>query len=228
MCRSTSGVDLEVLHVFGSIIKNLSSEDEEKHRKAMEASEKFIKVKQNVVTTRNKYDKTSFEQQQANEQEQFLKGIELDVKERAERRKKSETDAEVLKSKGNKAFKSGRCQEAIDCYTEAIKLVKYFPALYTNRAQAYIKLKNYDAAIDDCKWAIRIDEKCVKAYVHCGRALQKKACFSEAISLFKKGEEIDPKQKDVIAGRINDFNIYFLSVRELVSSAGNSNGRVTQ
>jgi tetratricopeptide (TPR) repeat protein len=57
------------------------------------------------------------------------------VKERAERRKKSETDAEVLKSKGNKAFKLGRYQEAIDCYTEAIKLVKYFPALYTNRAQ---------------------------------------------------------------------------------------------
>ena len=71
--------------------------------------------------------------------EQFLKGLELDVKERAERRKKNEADAEVLKSKGNKEFKSGYYQEAIDCYTEAIKLVKYFPALYTNRAQVSCK-----------------------------------------------------------------------------------------
>lgn len=67
--------------------------------------------------------------------EQFLKGLELDAKERAERRKRNEADVEVLKSKGNKAFKSGRYQEAINCYTEAITLVKYFPALYTNRAQ---------------------------------------------------------------------------------------------
>ncbi|XP_028401587.1 tetratricopeptide repeat protein 12-like isoform X2 [Dendronephthya gigantea] len=133
----------------------------------------------------------------------FMRGIELDAKERGERMKKNEADAETLKSKGNKEFKSCRYQEAIDCYTAAIKLVKYFPALYTNRAQAYIKLDKFDAAIDDCKWAMKIDEKCVKAYVHCGRALQKKRLFSEAISFFKKGEEIDPNQKDVIAGYIS-------------------------
>ena len=62
--------------------------------------------------------------------------MELDAQERAGRRKKNEADAELLKSKGNKEFKSGCYQEAIKFYTEAIKLVKYFPALYTNRAQA--------------------------------------------------------------------------------------------
>ena len=67
--------------------------------------------------------------------EQFLKGMELDAKERARKRKRNEADADLLKSKGNKEFKSGCYQEAVKCYTEAIKLVKYIPALYTNRAQ---------------------------------------------------------------------------------------------
>ena len=64
-----------------------------------------------------------------------MKEIERDAKERADRRNKNEADVEKLKSKGNQEFKSGHYMEAVDYYTEAIKLVKYFPALYTNRAQ---------------------------------------------------------------------------------------------
>ena len=42
----------------GSIINNLSSGDEDKHREAMEASEKFMQWKENQTLTRTKYDKT--------------------------------------------------------------------------------------------------------------------------------------------------------------------------
>lgn len=42
----------------GSIINNLSSGDEERHREAMEASEKFMKWKENQTLTWTKYDKT--------------------------------------------------------------------------------------------------------------------------------------------------------------------------
>ena len=42
----------------GSIINNLSSGDEDKHREAMEASEKFMQWKVNQAMTRTKYDKT--------------------------------------------------------------------------------------------------------------------------------------------------------------------------
>lgn len=67
--------------------------------------------------------------------DQLLKDFESDANERAARRKRSEADAEKLKAKGNLAFKGGRYEEAIEYYTEAIKLVKYLTALYTNRAQ---------------------------------------------------------------------------------------------
>ena len=38
------------------------------------------------------------------------------------------------------------------------------PAYYTNRAIAHLKLDNFQAAMDDCKAALRIDEKFAKAY----------------------------------------------------------------
>ncbi len=34
--------------------------------------------------------------------------------------------------------------------------VKDMTALYTNRAQAYIKVDQYDEAINDCDWALRV------------------------------------------------------------------------
>ena len=39
---------------------------------------------------------------------------------------------------------------------QGLNLIRDFPALYTNRAQAYIKLGEYQKAIGDCDWAIRV------------------------------------------------------------------------
>ena len=39
---------------------------------------------------------------------------------------------------------------------QALTLIRDMPALYTNRAQAYIKLGEYQKAIDDCEWALRV------------------------------------------------------------------------
>jgi hypothetical protein len=46
-------------------------------------------------------------------------------------------------------------------------------ALYTNRAQAYIKLEKYTEAIDDCEWAFRVTNsdkyKILLNFVNLGR-----------------------------------------------------------
>ena len=34
--------------------------------------------------------------------------------------------------------------------------MKDYTALWTNRAQCYIKLGQYEKAIDDCDWALRV------------------------------------------------------------------------
>lgn len=65
----------------------------------------------------------------------ILRNIQEDANQRAQRRKENEANSEELKLKGNKEFKAGNYKIAIDYYSRAIGLVKYFPALYTNRAQ---------------------------------------------------------------------------------------------
>ncbi|KAG8141635.1 hypothetical protein E2320_007222 [Naja naja] len=67
-----------------------------------------------------------------------------------------------LKEKGNDAFSQGDYASAVQNYTEGLKKQKDMPALYTNRAQAYIKLQKYEKAIDDCSWALRARESYLK------------------------------------------------------------------
>ncbi|XP_046853062.1 tetratricopeptide repeat protein 12-like [Xenia sp. Carnegie-2017] len=194
-----------------SIIKDLTSDDEKKQKEAVKASDNFMKNRPCQGNLTIKYDKClinerkefSGEQSRKEQSDGILRNIQEDANQRAQRRKENEANSKELKLKGNKEFKAGNYKIAIDYYSRAIGLVKYFPALYTNRAQALIKVEQYDAAIDDCKWALKIDEKCVKAYIHCGRAFQRKKCFSEALSYFKQAQEIDPMKKAIFAEYIS-------------------------
>ena len=54
-----------------------------------------------------------------------------------------------LKLKGKRHFKEERYQEALDCYTEALKLQPQCYLLYSNRSAAHNKLKNYEEALND-------------------------------------------------------------------------------
>ncbi|KAF5340998.1 hypothetical protein D9611_006095 [Ephemerocybe angulata] len=64
--------------------------------------------------------------------------------------------AEKTKDRGNTAFKAGKYKEAIDLYTEAIVLNPLEPAYLTNRAAAYMALKRFKPALEDCQQAMFI------------------------------------------------------------------------
>ena len=56
------------------------------------------------------------------------------------------------------ACRSGNAAEAVECYTLCIALDPSQLAAYTNRAQAYLRLKRWDDAISDANSALdRID-----------------------------------------------------------------------
>ncbi|KAB1254783.1 Tetratricopeptide repeat protein 12 [Camelus dromedarius] len=81
--------------------------------------------------------------------------MEKDAKERAKRRRENKVLADALKEKGNEAFVRGDYETAILCYSEGLEKLKDMKVLYTNRAQAYIKLGDYRKALVDCDWALK-------------------------------------------------------------------------
>lgn len=64
----------------------------------------------------------------------FLRSLEEDAQERAERRKEREERGKEAKKKGNKAFKEGDFGSAVQCFTDGIQQAPWDITLYTNRA----------------------------------------------------------------------------------------------
>uniref|UniRef100_H9GEA4 Uncharacterized protein n=1 Tax=Anolis carolinensis TaxID=28377 RepID=H9GEA4_ANOCA len=138
-----------------------------------------------------------------------MAALEKDAEERARRRKENEAFANALKDKGNDAFSKGDYEAAIEKYTEGLKKQKDMPMLYTNRAQAYIKLQKYDQAIEDCDWALRVsscDEKCIKALFHMGKAYLAQEQYRKSRECFLKILEIDPQKEKLCKGCIDEVD----------------------
>ncbi|XP_026564783.1 tetratricopeptide repeat protein 12 [Pseudonaja textilis] len=137
----------------------------------------------------------------------FLAALEKDARERARRRKENEASANALKEKGNDAFAQGDYALAVQNYTEGLKKQKDMPALYTNRAQAYIKLQKYEKAIDDCSWALRCDEKCTKALFHMGKAYLAKKQFQQARECYLRILKFDSQKEKLCKDCINEIDL---------------------
>ena len=82
-----------------------------------------------------------------------------------------------LKEKGNDLFKSGDVMEAVQQYNKAIRLVeatrgnaglsdRQLAVLYGNRAEAYLKMKLFDEALDDARECVGYDSHWYKVESH--------------------------------------------------------------
>lgn len=90
-------------------------------------------------------------------------------KEKAEPKQQTELEKAVaFKNDGNARFKSGKYNEAIECYNKAIETCpKSNPhdlsTFYQNRAAAYEHLKKWSAVKDDCTSALELNSRYIKA-----------------------------------------------------------------
>ncbi|KAK3560207.1 hypothetical protein QTP86_000776, partial [Hemibagrus guttatus] len=103
-----------------------------------------------------------------------------------------------LKEKGNKAFALEDYELAFKLYTEGLEQLRDMPALYTNRAQALIKLKKFKEAISDCEWALKCNDKCIKAYIHMGRAHLGLKHFTESRRCYEKILDLAPERETLV------------------------------
>ncbi|KFU89413.1 Tetratricopeptide repeat protein 12, partial [Chaetura pelagica] len=137
----------------------------------------------------------------------FLAMLEKDAEERAERRRRNEHLANALKEEGNVAFRKGDFVTAIQRYTEGLEKLKDKQELYTNRAQAHLKMQEYEKALSDCEWALKCNEKCIKAYFLMGKAHLALQHYEESRQCYQKILEIDPQKESLFKDCMNEVNL---------------------
>ncbi|XP_018427562.1 PREDICTED: tetratricopeptide repeat protein 12 [Nanorana parkeri] len=114
--------------------------------------------------------------------------------------------SQALKDLGNEAYAKGNYENAIQRYSEGLEKLRDMQVLYTNRAQAHIKLQQYQNAITDCEWALKCDGKCLKAYVHMAKAFLGLKKFEEARTWYQKIMDIDSSKMKLVKGYLNEVD----------------------
>ena len=103
---------------------------------------------------------------------------------------------------------------AIDDFTNAIRLNKSENRSYYNRANAFLDLKQYEKAIRDYSQAILINHNDVNSYTNRGTAYYETEQFSLAESDFRKALSINQDQYDLL----NRLGVIFASRKQYDSA----------
>ncbi|KAL0335115.1 UNVERIFIED_CONTAM: Outer envelope protein 64, mitochondrial [Sesamum radiatum] len=104
--------------------------------------------------------------------------------------------AELLKEKGNAAYKGKQWNKAVSYYTEAIKLNDANATFYSNRQLLIWSWDGcFQQAEEDCSMAISLDKKYVKAYLRRGTARESLLFYREALQDFKHALVLEPQNK---------------------------------
>lgn len=105
------------------------------------------------------------------------------------------------KEEGNTAFKAKDYRKAIELWTEAVQVdpknKDQNAKILQNRAQAYINLKEYDNAVNDCTEALKLDPSYLKAQKIRAKAHGGAGNWEEAVRDYKAVAETNPMEKGI-------------------------------
>ncbi|XP_059021902.1 sperm-associated antigen 1 isoform X1 [Mustela lutreola] len=95
------------------------------------------------------------------------------------------------KEKGNEAFNSGDYEEAVMYYTRSISVLPTVVA-YNNRAQAELKLQNWNSAFRDCEKVLELEPGNLKALLRRATTYKHQNKLQEAIEDLNKVLNVEP------------------------------------
>lgn len=105
------------------------------------------------------------------------------------------------KEEGNAAFKAKDYRKAIDLWSQAVAVDSQNKDMNSkilqNRAQAYINLKEYTSAINDCDEALRLDPSYTKAQKMRAKAHGAAGNWEKALQDYKAVAEANPTEKGI-------------------------------
>lgn len=119
---------------------------------------------------------------------------------------------EDIKRAGNDFMENEKYLQAIDQYSDCIKLMPNHPIFYLNRATAYMRRNWFGdmyAGLRDCQYALRLDPTYVKAHFRLARALfeldfviEASECLDELKERFPN--DANSKQIQLLSQEINN------------------------
>uniref|UniRef100_A0A673U183 Sperm associated antigen 1 n=1 Tax=Suricata suricatta TaxID=37032 RepID=A0A673U183_SURSU len=95
------------------------------------------------------------------------------------------------KEKGNEAFNSGDYEEAVMYYTRSLSVLPTVAA-YNNRAQAELKLQNWNSAFQDCEKVLELEPGNLKALLRRATTYKHQNKLQEALEDLKKVLNVEP------------------------------------
>ncbi|KFV15026.1 Sperm-associated antigen 1, partial [Pterocles gutturalis] len=113
----------------------------------------------------------------------------------AEKKPRSEKAAEKfkkLKNEGNDFVKRGKYEEAVNKYSECMKLNTEECTIYTNRALCYLKLCKYEEAKQDCDHVLQTEDSNIKAFYRRALAYKGLQNYEASVNDFNRVLLIDP------------------------------------
>ncbi|KAL6513186.1 hypothetical protein OROGR_020672 [Orobanche gracilis] len=116
-------------------------------------------------------------------------------------------DANSEKELGNENFKQKNFQEAIDCYSRSIALLPTAVA-YANRAMAYLKLKRFQEAEDDCTEALNLDDRYIKAYSRRSTARKELRKLKESVEDAEFALRLEPHNQEIKRQHTESKSLY--------------------
>lgn len=109
--------------------------------------------------------------------------------------KKSHTSTDWF-HEGSKMYQEGNLTGASEAYTKAIVLRPENSKIYLNRGIVYIKMENYDKAINDLNKAILLNPGYIEAFIKRGLTNLKKRNFDYAINDCNYALSLDPNMAE--------------------------------
>ncbi len=98
--------------------------------------------------------------------------------------------------KGNESFKANEHEASVRFYTNSIALNPSNDSVWANRAIAYIKLKLFDLAEQDCDACLHLQSQNVKAYARRGFARFSQGKYKSAAMDYLAAINLDPVNEE--------------------------------
>ncbi|KAK4474982.1 hypothetical protein MN116_002084 [Schistosoma mekongi] len=203
------------------LVQKLSSTDSEVVDLACKEADSFLKQKcregfDRSVLNKIEDPKISDATRKTDDVNSFMTAVAQDAQERAQRRARQRERADKLKDRANTFFKAGNCKKAVELYSQAINVAKDYDILYTNRAQAYLRLDQPDLSLKDCDTALLLfpeaqnlnsdtkskannhvsNPRLAKVHLHRGKALMSLNRPSEALSAYSLSRYYSASKSD--------------------------------